>query len=316
MILRLFLALACCASPLFAADVLLRLAPDTHSKIIARLDSSHAAFKQAGPVKDSELAADGWHYTELNATVTGHISTQRLAKDFSIQPGTLIRASARQTARVLTVVEEDDQIEVDTTTATAQWTRVRFNKPVPVYYLKGDLPETSAMDSPSIQPIETGPASYTDPSQLPPEKVVWKRVEVDSIYDPQPFEKKRNRATVLVQETVPVMPAARPDPPKPQALVDSATDDGRSAPQRPATNTVGTVQVEGKLIREYGDGAPYSLQLEANETPLTYVDISKVFINDLRPYLDQHVKIRGTLRPLVVGSETRVIEVQEIELPE
>ncbi|MGB0415862.1 MAG: hypothetical protein ACPGKS_03330 [Coraliomargarita sp.] len=317
MILRVLLALAFTSASLTAADVLLRLAPDTHSRIITRLDSSQAALQRARPVKDPELAAAGWQWTEVKATVTGHIPTGRLAKDFSIQPGTIIRASASTTARVLSVVEADDQIDVDTITATAEWTRVRFSKPVPVYFLKSALPATTAMDVPAAPTRETGAASYTDPNELPPETVAWKRIEVDSIYDPQPFEKKRRAPTILVQESIPITPAPKPtpEPTKPQALVDDAAANQRSAPQRPqASNTVGTITLQGVLTRKYTEGAPYSLQLQVKESPRTYVDISKVFINDLRPYLNEPVEIRGTVRPLVVGSEERVLQVHQIRI--
>ena len=315
--LRVLLALACTSAALSAGDVLLRLAPETSSRVVTRLDSSHAAFATAKPVKDEQLASAGWQWTELTATVTGHIPTERLAKDFSIQPGTIIRATREADARVLTVVEDNDKIDVDTTTATAQWTRVRFKKPIPVYFLSADLPQTAAMDVPAPEDLGSGPASFTDPSELPPEKVTWKRIEVDSIYDPQPFEKKRSRpTTILVQETVPVMPAPKPEPKPaaPQALVDEASTSERSAPQRPqASATVGSISLQGVLVREYGD-APYSLQLKSDDSPLTYVDISKVFINDLRPYLNQQLEVNGTVRPVVVGSDERVIQVQTIEL--
>ena len=154
--------------------MLLRLAPDNGSRIIARLDSTHPAFSQSSVVDDADRATAGWHRTEVSATVSGYIPTKRLSKDFSIQPDTIIRATGRPEAPVLTVVEHGDVIEVDTTTEMAQWTRVRFTKAIPVYYQNNALPTTAAIDirqcnKHRIQP-PTAPPPTPSRTNCPPKR--------------------------------------------------------------------------------------------------------------------------------------------------
>lgn len=305
MIHRLLFVFACTGSALSAEDILLRLAPDPEARIIARLDATHEAITKAQAEQTPELAAAGWYQTELEATVTGYIRTEQLTKDFSIRPGTLIRATPEIDARVLSVIEASDHIEVDTTRANARWTPIRFHKAVLVYYRETTLPETSAIAT----------AQTSTPQLEQEEKVIWKRVEIDTIYDPQPFEKKRRPSTTLVRETIPVTQPAPQD--LPASLIEETKQTERSAPRRPQSSSdTSAITLRGKLTREYAEGSPYSLQLQSPDSPRTYLDLSKVFINDLRPFLDQSVQIQGILRPLVVGSEEQVLQVHEIIIAE
>ena len=91
----------------------------------------------------------------------------------------------------------------------------------------------------------------------------------------------------------------------------------RIAPTRPQQAHIGqTRTLAGQFVRvisRFGPRYPIRLLDEKNKR-LAYVDLSNLFIRDLRPYLNNPVKISGEVRPLVPGSEELVIVARTLQL--
>lgn len=115
-----------------------------------------------------------------------------------------------------------------------------------------------------------------------------------------------------------------PDKPAQSRLTSQATivpqktaPSKRIAPTRPQQNSIApTRTLEGHFVRvisRFGPRYPIRLLDEKNKR-LAYVDLSNLFIRDLRPYLNNPVKISGEVRPLVPGSEELVIIARTLQL--
>lgn len=107
----------------------------------------------------------------------------------------------------------------------------------------------------------------------------------------------------------------------PQATLDILVDAEASlaervAPKRPKREaSTPTRTVGGKLVRRLNTYGPrYPLRLRGASGRIAYVDVSRLFIHDLRPYLEQQVLITGELRPLVPGSRELVIHARSLRL--
>lgn len=72
----------------------------------------------------------------------------------------------------------------------------------------------------------------------------------------------------------------------------------------------------GKLVRKINSFGPrYPIRLESTSGKrIAYVDMSHLFVNDLRPYLNHEVFIRGEISPIVPGSGELVVLARSIRI--
>ena len=102
-----------------------------------------------------------------------------------------------------------------------------------------------------------------------------------------------------------------------EIIVDTSNKTSiRQSPNRPKwANKAPTRTLSGTLVRRLRNYGPrYPLRLRAANGRIAYVDMSKLFFSDLRPYLDKQVSIRGEVRPLVPGSTELVIQARSLKL--
>ncbi|MEM8868575.1 MAG: hypothetical protein AAGC73_09940 [Verrucomicrobiota bacterium] len=322
--LYLLALLTCGQATTWAKDVILFIQPLENAEVIGRAQSNDPAITDANEVLDISAAAKGWKWTEINLTTEGYVPTKSVTKNFEITPGTLIRNRANSGAIILTKAEATDRFEVlDAGTA---WTQVRFNKPIPVYFnLSKVSPDTfvsttvgpaqpkprsapvaasAATSSPDISnfnPNET--VGTTSPTSLQPENVQWRSVESSPAQTvPAPVE-------TYIPE---------PATPAPTEVIVSTEYAVQAETPRAPQIAVGspTRTLSGKLVREIRSYGPrYPLRLKSgNGKRVAYVDISGVFVSDLRPYLGQRVFISGEVRPVVPGSKELIIHARILRL--
>ena len=102
-----------------------------------------------------------------------------------------------------------------------------------------------------------------------------------------------------------------------EIIVDTSNKTSiRQSPNRPKwANKAPTRTLSGTLVRRLRNYGPrYPLRLRAANERIAYVDMSKLFFSDLRPYLDKKVSISGEVRPLVPGSTELVIQARSLKL--
>ena len=91
----------------------------------------------------------------------------------------------------------------------------------------------------------------------------------------------------------------------------------RSVPKSPGEEfSSPTRTMVGKLVRRiknYGPRYPLRLLSPSGER-IAYIDMSRIFINNLHPYLNQQVYISGEVRPLVPGSRELILFARTIRL--
>ena len=90
-------------------------------------------------------------------------------------------------------------------------------------------------------------------------------------------------------------------------------------PQRPDFNAdLPLRNLVGTLVREMSHTGPrFPIRLKsATGQQTTYVDMTQLFINDLRPLLNKKVQIIGEVRPVVAGSQDLIIQARTIRLAE
>lgn len=98
-------------------------------------------------------------------------------------------------------------------------------------------------------------------------------------------------------------------------MVSSSETQPRNTPRQPETVSGSSVrQLNGTLVRRLSSFGPrYPIRLESESGKrIAYVDMSEIFISDLRPYLKQRVAIQGEVHPLVPGSNELVIVARTI----
>jgi hypothetical protein len=300
----LFLATVSVAS---ASDVLLLLEAENNAVIIARVDSADPAIATAAAVLDTEKAAQGWMWTEYTTTIDGYVPTESLSKNFDIATDTFVRSSPNTRANVLTRAEADDRFDV--VASNDDWTTVRLKKAIPTYFLSSSL--NRAIAAPPIavpvpqQPLSkinfdpTSKVAKDSPDTLPSENVSVSSTPaygLDSTIASEPQASSTNSDSIIVAATE-FMATGTPRPPEP-------------TPGTP------TRVLNGKLVREiHSFGPRYPIRLKASSgRRLAYVDMSRIFINDLRPYLDKTVYISGEVHPIVPGSSDLVIVARTIRI--
>lgn len=303
--LRLICYATLCIAHAHAQDVLLRLTPSESAPIVARIDSRAPAVTSARPVLEADKARDGWKWTEHSATLDGYIPTSSLSKNFEIALNTHVRSSPDTNASILTSVQANDRIQV--TASNDQWTTVHFRKAVPVFFREQALPAYTADQVPGhvlpTHPQSTPDANHTN-TQLRPVNVKWRAAPNTT-----------HSATLTAPE--PPVPQQRA---KPSSLMTEASE--RQISELPRTPQIShnspVRKVHGILVRALTpSGTRYPLRLQTAEGKrIAYVDISQVFINDLRPFLSHPVQIIGEVRPIAPGSQDLIIQARTLRLAE
>ncbi|MEM1222838.1 MAG: hypothetical protein AAGH40_08750 [Verrucomicrobiota bacterium] len=309
-----------CHSILQAADVLLFIQPRDDAQIIGRLSSEDPAIQAATEVLDISAAAKGWKWTEVSLKTEGYVPTKSVSKGFEVASGTFVRSQSNSGAIILTTAENGDHFEI--LSSELDWTHVRFEKPIPVYFKDG-APSNEAFlsattQTTTVEPIAVSGASSTPsiasfdpnrsvgttrPSALAPENVEWKAAPAATTQSIQSTE---------ARDLIP----PKQQPPKP-VVVASQQVAPSERPRMPVVEIgTSTRTFSGKLVREIRNYGPrYPLRLKAsNGKRIAYVDISNVFISDLRPYLDRNVFVSGEVSPVVTGSKDLVIYARVLRL--
>ena len=295
------------SAALHAQDVILRLAPTESAPIVARIDSHTPAVASARPVLEADKARAGWKWIEHTTTLDGYIPTSSLSKNFEIALNTHVRAAPKPSAPILTSVQADDRIQI--TASNDQWSTVRFRKAVPVYFRVQALPTHTADQvpghalpaRPQIDPYAK--TTNIDPDKLAPENVKWRAAPAGT---PDP---------VLPKKPPPTQRRAKPT----SIMTGSADLNESELPQAPEVASNAPIRnVRGILVREITHSGPrYPIRLKTPDGKrIAYVDMSHVFISDLRPFLTKPVQIIGEVRPVVPGSQDMIIQARTIRLAE
>ena len=347
-----------------AEDRLLRLQASIDAPVVARLPGDSEAARQAAPVLDSEKAALGRMWTEYAMPLRGFVPQDSLSKNFEVGESTPVRARPAGAASIITTVESGDRFTPLEAAAESDWVEVRFEKPVAVYFRKGNRTATGQANLPTVEPTEpvaaptdapresggepateTAPSSRadissfdplgrvgaTDPRRLPPENVVW----APPAENPRPGSGAASEAPLEGRSPPPAPIPARTAPRDPSS--PGASENGRAPaprervapraesepilvlpesqaaiqpPKQPRLQAgTPTRLLSGKLVRKLPRSGPrYPLRLlDTSGQRIAYVDMSRIFITDIRPFLDREVIIRGELQPIVPGSDALIL---------
>ena len=256
-------------------------------------------------MQDPSLAEQGWQQTTVTSSYTGYLPAEELGKNFFVPPGSIIRVDPDPQAPALTTCEPYDHMRVSGLSQNRNWAIVRFTKAVTVYYAIHERPETVAIDTPRPQhkpKLQSNkPAVNIMPDSLEPESAVW-------IPGGEPLQYKPSSAPAanLVVERPPGSSAIMVQPSEQQALSPAASEDATIV-----RNLAGILQ------RERGsEPAHYPLRLYQGNKCIAYVDMSGIFVSDLRPYLAQKVLIQGRTRRLGPDKQATVIQARSIQLTE
>ncbi len=303
---RLFLALAALhgSTSVHGKDIILHLTPSEDAAIIAQLTSTAPLVQTARPVLDTEKAQQGWKWLEYTTTLDGYILTEQLSKNFEVAPDSLVRVEPTNQAHVLTLIQPSDQFEI--TASNDRWSTIRFRKAVPVYFRQHAVPTYTADQVPGHalpQPLQIDPNAKTaniSPSALKPENVKWRAAPAGT---PDPVLPKKTSSTARA---------------KPSSIMTGSTDlQGSELPQSPEVQADSPLRnLTGTLVREISNTGPrYPIRLKSSEGQrIAFVDMSHVFISDLRPFLKQTVQVIGEVRPLVPGGEELIIQARTIRI--
>lgn len=297
------------AAHLYGDDVILRLSPSTNAPIIAKIDARAPIMRTARPALESNKAQQGWKWLEHTATLDGYILTKRLSKNFDAAPNSVVRLEPNKHSQVLTTIQRGDQFEI--TASNDIWSTIRFRKAVPAYFNSQAIPNYTADQVPGHalpQRLRIDPNSKVAnvaPHSLRPENVKW-RAAPDGTPAPAP---------ILSQRTPRPIQRAQPS----SIMTGSADQQESELPQRPEVQANSPLRnLTGTLVREMSNTGPrFPIRLKSSSGQQTaYVDMTHLFINDLRPFLNKKVTIIGEVRPVVTGSQDLIIQARTIRLAE
>jgi hypothetical protein len=337
-----------CISPLFANDVILRLSPSVNAPIIAKIDDQAPLMKTARPVLESTQARQGWQWLEYTTTLDGYILTKQLSKNFEATPNSLVRLEPNNQAQVLTAIQPGDLFEIKASNDT--WTTIRIRKAVPVYFNAMQLPIYTAaqVPAPSYTATQVPTSSYSeatataipqritvDPNKkvaniptnrLKPENVKWLPTQrgiqrAATVNQPVlvPRDSASYQPVTIQSEAQPILqtPIQRETPTS--IVVYNSEQQASELPQRPAVQANSQLRtLNGTLIREISNTGPrFPIRLISQSgQQRAYIDMSHIFVSDLRPYLNKPVQIIGEVMPNVAGSQDLIIQARTIRLTE
>ncbi|WP_146209207.1 hypothetical protein [Coraliomargarita sinensis] len=304
-----------------AEDIILRLRPEAKAPIITRITATEKVLLDAAPVVEKSE----WMQLDLKIPFEGYVPTATLTKSFAIVQDTAVHFLPDANSEVITRAKDGDFYEVKS--VKDEWATIRLNKQLKTYYRAGALPSTAptqevepapkppvldlSIDAPTHTPepkaADFDPAlgvGQTSPDDLPPENVVWKSAPRTS----EPIREPQLQAAT--KETSP------PNLPK-GIMVSPGQTQAReaNAKKAPAEDKPLRLLV-GNLVRKIETSAPaYPIRLRSDEGRLiAYVDFSGYFIEDLSPYLNQRVYLRGHLEPVPSSEGDLVLFVRDIRL--
>ncbi len=301
----------------------LYLYPSEDAPVIARVPAGDPALAAAVAVIETNgRAASPWLWTNYRATLEGYVPGGAVGKNYEIEPDTSVRQQPDPEARALARIEATDTVEV--LGGDAEWARVRLTKVLPLY-LRREVPASAPPPRIALERTEAPPAA---PAPAP-------AVRRDGPFDPDlgvgaldtaalPSENTRwkpagSAAASPATPATPVRPAA--ETPTGPLVVDSPTLAPRqpprspeAAPGAPTRSFHGTL--ERSLPRPFG-GSRHPLRLKSpGSGNLAFIDASRLFIRDFRPYIGREVVITGEVRPLVPGEPDLVILARTLRLAE
>ncbi len=291
-----------------AKDVLLRLSPSADALVIARVPHTDDTVKNAAQLADPFKAQYGWFKSNHRSNWEGYLPSANVSKNYEIKLGTPIFDNANLIGIALTQIEGDDQIEI--LQVADVWTKVRVQKTLTVYFQRIVAPTPAprlAKPVTQLQPLPVYVKPQFDPSlgvgstkpeALPPENVVW----VSAPHTP--------------------ITVSKPEPsnaPQPPTSLDYSYSETAPATLPSSDFTSGRIyRLSGILIREIDNNAPrYALKLKNDLGQLVaYVDMSQLYLEEIRPYLDQNVYIHGEVNPIELNSQLPVITARTLRIRE
>ncbi len=288
---------------LAANDVPIRLNPATEAPVIKRVSKTDPIVKNAITITNAGLAQKGWMRSSDLLMIEGFLAADKLSKNFEIEINAKVFEENDLSGSPITRIQANDPIEL--LEINEKWAHIRIQKVLPVYFQLGAhrdplpiyVPPTRAnpikVDTTRFNPnLKVG---ITRPEALPPENVVW--------------------TGTAERVDLPEKPTATPAAPQstlaqaqdhPHKSTGSAQPDGR------------IYRLTGKLIRAINNEAPrYSLQLQdTTGTRVAYVDVSQMYIEDIRSYTNQTVFIHGEVSLIAPDSTQLVIIARTIRISE
>ena len=331
----LLICLGLCHSSHAAKEILLRLAPEADAPVIAKVTASEKVLLDTAPAPIN--AHLGWRQLPMPSPFTGYVPEASLSKNFEIQAGTPVQYLPTSQSASITHIATGDSYEI--VRVKEEWATVRLSKEITGYFLS-DASQQSALDlqarqlstppAPSAQaPAPQAPApqaiavpepvaipvprtqvnpdqpiAQLDPNTLPPENVAW-----------QPATAQLPSGSVP-HSPLPTGTAAAPAPPITDPIMVSP-DQTQAYEAKPELGPAKAPRLlTGTLVREINAKGPdYPIRLISPEGRLiAYVDFSKIYINDLAPYLEQKVYLRGQIYPLPDSHGQLVIQAESLRL--
>ena len=326
-----------------AKEILLRLQPTAEAPVIAKVTASEKVILDAAPApKNAEL---GWRQLALPTPFEGYVPTAALGKNFEIAEGTAAHYLPTAESAAITRVEAGDTYEV--VRVQEEWATMRFRKNITGYFVD-DSTEEIALNLNPLQParslIADAPASFPtpqpvaipaprsrinpdepigqlDPNALPEENVVWKPAAAQSDTATQSESESESIPSAGISNPAsrisnPASRISKPAFPNPASIM-VAPDQTQA---REAARDLGPAKtprlLAGQLVRQINVSGPgYPIRLKSPEGRLiAYVDLSKIYISDLTPYIDQKVYIRGQIHPLPNTNAQLVILADSLRL--
>lgn len=280
-----------------AQEVLLRLSPDLNAPVIKETDNTDPTVKAARTITNAGLAQQGWMRSSQPIKMEGYLPADKLSKNFEIEINSKVYATSNLQGAAVTRIESSDPIEL--LEVADAWARIRIEKIMPVYFkldaTRAPLPiyvppfQEAARAAKKTRVESGGRVGILSPDQLPPENVVWTSA---------------TNSSLATQTNIPTPTLSQIE--MPQTPAAPAKADGR------------IYRLSGQLVRAITSEAPqYSLQLEDSVgANIAYVDVSQMYIEDMREFTNQNVHIHGEVRPIEPNSNLIVIIARTIRVGE
>lgn len=324
--------LAIAATGASAEDIILRLRPDVKAPIITRITATEKVLLNAAPAAENS----DWKRLDLKVPFEGYVPEATLTKGLAIIQETPVHFLPDAGSETITRAKDGDLYEVKR--VEDKWATIRFQKELTTYFRAeaapsaapvqklASVPEPPELDlslSPPTHSPEPKAADFdpnlgvgkTSPDDLPPENVTWKSARSASAPDREP------QPQTLGSTSTP----ERPDTATPRdfeegtIMVSPDQTQAREADAKEAPPSDKPLRLlVGTLIREIETTEPaYPIRLQSDEGRLiAYVDFSGYFIEDLSPYLDQRVYLRGHLMQAPSNDGELVLFVRNIQIAE
>lgn len=304
-----------------AEDIILRLRPDANAPIITRITATEKVLLDAAPAGD-----DGdWRQLDLKVPFDGYVPAATLTKNFAIVEDSPVHFLPDANSETITRARDGDLYEVKR--VKEEWATVRYTKKLTTYFRAdatastppSPLPEPAA-EPPALDLAVSAPThtpapdatefdpdlavGQTSPEDLPPENVVWKSAPRDAAPARPP------QADLETDQTRP------PELPNGIMVSPLQTQAREASRQEKLPSDQPLRLLVGTLVRKIETANPaHPIRLRSAEGRLiAYVDFSGYFIEDLSPYLNERVYLRGHLAKSRSNSDELIIFVRDIQI--